>query len=273
MPANISTGASFILGMTHGLEPGHGKSFLAAYLLGEKMRWKQILSMGLSMLISHFVLLLLLAIILKYALGSVHDHELMDQLEIAGPIIIIVFGLVLFVRYYRKNKRGDHGPDCNCPAHRNEAVAPTTLAPAGNNVLLHQPGNLQGQSFTFVAQADGAIAQNPPSETPTTTLRAATVGFLTGLIPCPTALTPILLASTAGFSQTVELLLLYVAGMSVVLTSFIALMIIAKDFMARQLEKVERKVDIRILSAVLIILVGVVYLAMTFMDHSHGHVH
>ena len=272
MPANITTGASFLLGMTHGLEPGHGKSFLAAYLLGEKMRWKQIFSMGFSMLVSHFLLLLLLAIILKYALGTVHDHELMEQLEIAGPIIIIVFGVVLFIRYYRKNRRGDHGPDCNCPAHRNETTVHTPASP-GSSVLLHQPSNLQGQSFSFVGHADASVLQSPLRETPTTTGRAAAVGFLTGLIPCPTALTPILLASTSGFSQTIELLLLYVGGMSVVLTSFIAVMIIAKDFMARQLEKVEQKVDIRLLSAGLIILVGVIYLAMIFMDQGHGHSH
>lgn len=254
--------------MTHGLEPGHGKSFLAAYLLGERMRWRQILSMGLSMLVSHFLLLLALAIILKYALGSVENHELMEQLEIGGPFIIIIFGLVLFIRYRRKAKRGDHGPDCNCAIHRNQ---PASVDGSHSGVLLHQGANLEGQTFSFTAHADSGVLQSAPRETPTSTRRAASVGFLTGLIPCPTALTPILLASTAGFSHTVELLLLYVAGMSVVLTSFIGLLILAKDFMARQLERVERSVDIRQLSAGLIVLVGVIYLAMTFFEHGHGH--
>lgn len=267
MPANIGIGASFILGMTHGLEPGHGKSFLAAYLLGEKMRWRQIVSMGLSMLLSHFMLLLLLAVILKYAVGNIENEAFVEQLEIGGPLIIIAFGAVLFLRYYRKRKRGDHGPDCNCAIHR---AAPTEVPIAPAPVLLHQAGNPQfASSFSFVGHAAASPAPRAVRETPTTTRKAAAVGFLTGLIPCPTALTPILLASTAGFSQTIELLLLYVAGMTVVLTAFVALLVVAKDFMARQLEKVERSVDIRLLSAGLIILVGFVYLGMSLLEHSH----
>ena len=53
----------FLLGCLHALEPGHGKTFLLAYTIGGKLDFQKILLLTASLLVSHFVVLSIIAII------------------------------------------------------------------------------------------------------------------------------------------------------------------------------------------------------------------
>ena len=57
MGESLTITSIFILGCLHALEPGHGKTFLLAYTVGEKLDLKKISFLTLSLLVSHFFVL------------------------------------------------------------------------------------------------------------------------------------------------------------------------------------------------------------------------
>ena len=92
---SIAYGSTLILGALHALEPGHGKSFIAAYLIGEKLSMKHILILAVSLLISHFLLLTVLALLMHFIFASEMTENLHETLSWIGPIIILAFGFLL----------------------------------------------------------------------------------------------------------------------------------------------------------------------------------
>lgn len=219
------------MGMLHALEPGHGKSFFAAYMVGNKLKWKEISMVIIGMLVAHFVTLSLIAILVAILFK---DSEQLYLFNLIGPIIIILFGVYLFiterkhdhhVHHHHANdvkEEHDHAHDCSCDhdydkhKHRHPAIA----------------------------------------------------GILMGIIPCPSVLAPIMLSINYGISEKFIFILVYVLGMGIVLSTFIiALSFFSKD-LGQFLNKVSGKFRPELVSALLIILIGVVYLVYN-LNHAH----
>ena len=53
----LYTITAFILGMLHALEPGHGKSVVAAYILGTKANIKDAFLLGVTITLSHTIVI------------------------------------------------------------------------------------------------------------------------------------------------------------------------------------------------------------------------
>ena len=101
----------FLLGCLHALEPGHGKTFLLAYTVGGKLDFQKIILLTLSLLISHFLVLSIIAIIFNLILAEVASSFLHEFSHWIAPAIIISFGSYILGKAIYK-MRHVHSNDC-----------------------------------------------------------------------------------------------------------------------------------------------------------------
>tara|TARA_Y100001978_G_scaffold12167_1_gene9725 strand:- start:342 stop:1016 length:675 start_codon:yes stop_codon:yes gene_type:complete len=101
----------FFLGCFHALEPGHGKTFLLAYTIGQKLDLKKIIFLTISLLFSHFLTLSIFAIIFNILLVEIADKFLHNLSHWFAPSIIILFGTYVISRTVYKSKH-QHNKDC-----------------------------------------------------------------------------------------------------------------------------------------------------------------
>ena len=111
MGESLTITSIFLLGCLHALEPGHGKTFLLAYTIGGKLDFQKISLLTMSLLISHFLVLSIIAIIFNLILTEVASSFLHDFSHWIATGIIISFGSYIVVRSIYK-MRHVHSDDC-----------------------------------------------------------------------------------------------------------------------------------------------------------------
>ena len=111
MSESLTITSIFMLGCLHALEPGHGKTFLLAYTIGGKLNFQKILLLTASLLLSHFFVLSLIAILFNKLLNEISNSYIHNFSHWITPIIIIFFGSYILIRsIYRE--RHTHNDDC-----------------------------------------------------------------------------------------------------------------------------------------------------------------
>ena len=111
MGDSLTITSIFLLGCLHALEPGHGKTFLLAYTIGGKLDFQKISLLTLSLLISHFLVLSIIAIIFNLILTEVASSFLHEFSHWIAPGIIISFGAYIVSKSIYK-MRHVHSDDC-----------------------------------------------------------------------------------------------------------------------------------------------------------------
>ena len=111
MTESLTITSIFLLGCFHALEPGHGKTFLLAYTVGGKLDFQKILLLTASLLMSHFVVLSLIAIIFNLIMSEIASAFLHDFSHWLAPGIVITFGSYILIRGIYKI-RHIHSDDC-----------------------------------------------------------------------------------------------------------------------------------------------------------------
>ena len=111
MTESLTITSIFLLGCLHALEPGHGKTFLLAYTIGGKLDFKKILLLTASLLVSHFIVLSLIAIIFNLIMAEIASAFLHEFSHWLAPGIVITFGAYILIRAIYK-MRHTHSDDC-----------------------------------------------------------------------------------------------------------------------------------------------------------------
>jgi len=111
MSESLTITSIFMLGCLHALEPGHGKTFLLAYTIGGKLNFQKIILLTASLLLSHFFVLSIIAILFNILLNEISNSFLHDFSHWIAPIIIILFGSYILIRAIYK-MRHIHNDDC-----------------------------------------------------------------------------------------------------------------------------------------------------------------
>ena len=111
MAESFTFASIFFLGCFHALEPGHGKTFLLAYTIGQKLDLKKIFILTLSLLFSHLLTLSIFSILFNILLVEIAEKFLHNLSHWFAPFIIILFGTYVIGRaiYEIKHK---HNKDC-----------------------------------------------------------------------------------------------------------------------------------------------------------------
>mgnify|MGYP001333407343 FL=1 len=111
MSESLTITSIFLLGCLHALEPGHGKTFLLAYTVGGKLDFQKIVLLTLSLLVSHFFVLTIIAIIFNLILTEVANSILHEFSHWLAPGIIISFGSYIILKTMYKTSH-IHSDDC-----------------------------------------------------------------------------------------------------------------------------------------------------------------
>jgi len=90
--------AAIVLGALHGLEPGHSKTMMAAFIVAIRGTVKQAVLLGLAATVSHTAIIWILAPIGLYYSGYFNVEELEPYFQVAAGLIIIGMAAWTFVR-------------------------------------------------------------------------------------------------------------------------------------------------------------------------------
>lgn len=100
--------SAFLLGLIHALEPGHGKTAIIGYLIGQRGSWLPALSLGVANALTHGIVIFLVAVLIQSGMTAFdldNSEESLHFLSIFAGVFIILLGAWIF---YRESK----GDDC-----------------------------------------------------------------------------------------------------------------------------------------------------------------
>jgi len=106
----LSLAVAFGLGALHAISPGHGKTVMAAYLVGSRGNARQALGLGLTVTVSHTIGVLALGLLSLSAAFVIPADKLYPILSVASGAIVVVIGTYLLftrLRTWRAQPR-DH---------------------------------------------------------------------------------------------------------------------------------------------------------------------
>src|SRR5271163_121829 len=95
------------LGALHALEPGHGKTIVAAYLVGSKGTARHAIWLGVIVTLAHTAGVYLLGVLTIYASRYIVPEQLYPWLEMLSGLVIAVVACLLLVRAWI-GESGDH---------------------------------------------------------------------------------------------------------------------------------------------------------------------
>lgn len=102
-------GVSFMLGAAHALTPGHGKSIVAAYLVGSRGRLTDAVFLGAVVTATHTASVFVLGIVTLYASQRVSLDRVYPWLALASGVLVALIGAwLLWKRLTARTHRHDH---------------------------------------------------------------------------------------------------------------------------------------------------------------------
>ncbi len=213
----VSLAIAFVLGIIHALSPGHGKTIMAAYLVGAKGSSRQAVGLGLAVTVSHTLGVLALAGITLAASSILPPERLYPILGvISGALVIAIGASLLWSRLRamglgRRLRPHDHG---------------------------HDHGQDHGHSHDH-GQSDDHGHPHPHSHAPADTSISwrglLALGLSGGLVPSASALILLLGSIAAGrVAYGLVLVLGFGLGMAVVLAGIGLLIVNARRLIERR---------------------------------------
>jgi ABC-type nickel/cobalt efflux system permease component RcnA len=194
------------LGAMHALEPGHGKTIVAAYLVGSRGTPRHAVFLGLIVTAAHTAGVYLLGAITLYASKYIVPEQLYPWLAMISGIIIAVFASYLMIRALTRESADDP----------------------------HEVGGSHSHWFSSLAKPRTPASSAASPEKQVSLAQLLTLGITGGMIPCPAALVVLLGAFSlhrVGFG--LFLILAFSLGLAAVLIVIGLLMVYAGQFLGR----------------------------------------
>jgi nickel/cobalt exporter len=212
---------AFGLGAFHALEPGHGKTLVAAYLVGSRGTAWHALVLGLTVTVSHTIGVYALGAVALFAAHYVLPEQLYPWLGLLSGLLIAGVGIVLLTQAWNKYRGSSHHDHSH--AHDDEHS--------------HDHGSLHIHHHHEHSHPHPHDHLPPNSGQPATPVgygALLTLGITGGMIPCPAAL--VVLLSAVALQRIAFGLLLIVAfsvGLAAVLVGTGLLLVSARGVLQR----------------------------------------
>ncbi len=114
---------SIALGCGHAVAPGHGKTVIAAYLVGQRGTKRQALWLGATVTATHTAGVLLLGALLSLT-AVASPERFVPATEVASGVLLGAVGVFLLRRALRSRGAAGHGPDHDHPDHPDHDTQP-----------------------------------------------------------------------------------------------------------------------------------------------------
>jgi nickel/cobalt transporter (NicO) family protein len=206
----VALAVAFGLGVVHAVSPGHGKTIMAAYLVGGRGSTRQAVGLGLAVAASHTLGVLALALITVAASSILPPERLYPILGLASGALVVVIGASLLwtrVRAIRAGRAHEH-------AHRD----------GHEHHHPHSHGNSHPHPHDHTAPADGISWRG-----------LVALGLSGGLVPSASALILLLGSIAAGLpAYGLVLVVVFGLGMAVVLGGIGFVLVHARRFVERR---------------------------------------
>jgi nickel/cobalt exporter len=153
--------SAFILGALHALEPGHGKSVMAAFVIGTDAELKDASLLGLTVVFSHVIVVVLLGIASIFLIGALDVNGTHEVMSLIGGIILMGVGLWIVRKYYHPHHHHEHTIDTKKGVVAIGLSTGLIPCPAALAVLLFSIANNQlynGLIYVLVFSAGLAIS-------------------------------------------------------------------------------------------------------------------
>jgi len=104
-------GFSFLLGAVHALSPGHGKTLVAAYLVGSRGKLRHAFLLGLIVTVTHVFSVVILGLIALWATQEVVPERVGPWVSLAAGGLIVIMGIWMMINRVRKKSVHVHDHD------------------------------------------------------------------------------------------------------------------------------------------------------------------
>ena len=213
----VAIGIAMFWGAVHALSPGHGKSIVAAYLVGSRGTARHAAFLGLTVTITHTASIFVLGIVTLYLSHYILPETLYPWLSVISGLVVVGMGASILVRRARRLRAPLHNHDRHDHEHEHEHTHDHGHdhhhhdGPGGHT---HTPPGAGGSSIT----ARSMLA----------------LGISGGILPCPSALV-VMLGAIAVHRVAFGLVLVvaFSLGLAATLTGVGVLVVYARRFVDR----------------------------------------
>ncbi len=204
----FAVGVALVLGAAHALQPGHGKTIVAAYLIGSRGTARHAMFLGATVTATHTAGVYALGIVTLFLSQYILPERLYPMLEVVSGVLVVAIGVWLFGQ---------------------RLLAALGLAMHGHR---HGNGDAHDHSDEHDHEHGHAHTLRPGEAVSWKSLLA--LGVSGGLLPCPEALM-VLLITIAAHRVLFGLLLIvsFSTGLAAVLVGFGLLLVYARGLFAR----------------------------------------
>ncbi|MEK7468307.1 MAG: hypothetical protein AAB074_12910 [Planctomycetota bacterium] len=278
---------AFGYGAAHAIGPGHGKTLVAAYLVGSHGRLSHALLLGLTVTLAHVGVVLAVGLALLF--WKVSDEGVARWISLFSGITIIGMGSWLFYSRWRFGLGHAHGPGghTHLPghghSHGDDHLHGLVHAHDHGHDHAHSHDHDHGHGHTHdhsghavatetreteAGNADAIETLQPLDAPGITAWDLITTGILGGMVPCPAGILILVLSlSVQRVGWGLILLTAFSLGLGGVLTVIGVLLISAKKYMAARMEASGPWLRrLAVASSALIVLIGVLLTLQAIRD-------
>lgn len=213
--------SAILLGILHGLEPGHSKTMMAAFIIAIKGTVKQAVMLGLAATLSHTAIVWLIALGGMYLSRAFTAQSVEPWLQLISAIIILSTACWMFWRTWRGELQWlagnhhhdhhhdhDHGHDHD---HDHDYDHHGHIHPEGATSKAYQDAHERAHAADIQRRFDGQTVTNG---------QILLFGLTGGLIPCPAAITVLLICiQLKAFTLGATMVLSFSLGLALTLVT------------------------------------------------------
>ena len=187
-------GFAFAFGAVHALSPGHGKTMVAAYLVGSRGTPKHAVLLGLVVTLTHTAGVFALGLGLLFASRYILPEKLFPALSALSGMLIFGVGLWLFMSRWQGLTAG-HAHSHSHDEHTHDHSHGEHSHSHDNAEHVHSHDEEHGHSHGAHVHSHGGRAHSHAvPEGPITMKTLVALGISGGIVPCPEALVVLLAA-------------------------------------------------------------------------------
>ncbi|MCS3463493.1 MULTISPECIES: nickel/cobalt efflux protein RcnA [Citrobacter] len=229
--------SAILLGVLHGLEPGHSKTMMAAFIIAIKGTIKQAIMLGLAATLSHTAVVWLIALGGMYISKAFTAQAVEPWLQFVSAIIILSTALWMFWRTWRGEQNWladahhDHGHDHH--HHHDHHHDHDHHHHAHHDAHHHHDHHHEHDHAALAGFAEGSKEYQDAHERAhatdiqrrfagkeVTNGQILLFGLTGGLIPCPAAITVLLICiQLKAFTLGATMVLCFSVGLAITLVT------------------------------------------------------